>query len=59
MKSTESTGEDASISQDGFELGSGYIDQDMNRSILNDSATLIGKSPMKTVGKSDRPGYEK
>lgn len=49
MKSKESTGDDGSISQDGFELGPGYIDQDVNRSILNGSATLLGKSPMKTV----------
>lgn len=49
LKPKESTGDDGSISQDGFELGHGYIDQDVNRSILNGSATLLGKSPMKTV----------
>ena len=59
MKSTESTGDDESISQDDFELDRDYIDQDMNRYVLSDSATLLSISPMKTVGKRDRPGYGK
>lgn len=47
------------ISQDEFELDPEYIDQDVNWSILSDSATPLGISTMKTVGKSVTPGYEK
>ena len=36
-----------------------YIDQEINRTTLSDSATLLGLSPTKAVGKQDRAGYGK
>ena len=36
-----------------------YIDQEINRTTLSDSATLLGLSPVKAVGKRDRAGYGK
>ena len=36
-----------------------YIDQEINRTTLPDSATLLGLSPVKAVGKRDRTGYGK
>ena len=36
-----------------------YIDQEINRTTLSDSATLLGLSPVKAVGKQDRVGYGK
>ena len=43
MKSTESTSYDGDISQDNFELHPENIDQDVNRSILCDSATYVAR----------------
>ena len=37
----------------------GYIDQEISRTALSDSATLLGLSPVKAVGKRDRAGYGK
>ena len=36
-----------------------YIDQEINRTTLSDSATLLELSPVKAVGKRDRAGYGK
>ena len=36
-----------------------YIDQEINRTTLSDSVTLLGLSPVKAVGKKDRAGYGK
>ena len=36
-----------------------YIDHGINRTVLIDSATLLGLSPIKAVGKQDRAGYGK
>ena len=36
-----------------------YIDQEINRTTLSDSATLLGLSPVKAVGKRNRAGYGK
>ena len=41
------------------EEDSGYIDHKINRTVLSDSATLLGLSPIKAVGKQDRAGYGK
>ena len=43
VKSTESTSYDGDISQDNFELDPENIDQDVNRSILSDSATYVAR----------------
>ena len=36
-----------------------YIDQEINRTTLSESATLLELSPVKAVGKRDRAGYGK
>ena len=36
-----------------------YINHEINRAVLSDSATLLGLSPIKAVGKRDRAGYGK
>ena len=36
-----------------------YIDHKINRTALSDSATLLGLSPIKAVGKRDRGGSGK
>ena len=36
-----------------------YIHHEINRTVLSDSATLLGLSPIKPVGKRDRAGYGK
>ena len=36
-----------------------YIDHEVNRTVLSDSATLLGLSPIEVVGKQDRAGYVK
>ena len=44
---------------DGHTENPDYIDQEINRTTLSDSATLLGLSPVKAVGKRDRAGYGK
>ena len=41
------------------EEDSEYIDHKVNRTVLSDSATLLGLSPIKAVGKRDGDGYGK
>ena len=36
-----------------------YIDHEINRTVLSDSATVLGLSPIKAVGKQDRARYVK
>ena len=41
------------------EEDSGYIDHKVNRTVLSDSTTLLGLSPIKAVGKQDGDEYGK
>ena len=36
-----------------------YFDHKINRTVLSDSTTLLGLSPIKAVGKRDGDGYGK